>query len=142
MSFDVKLLNGDVIFDTQGRLELVRDSNKIVQSVLKLLGTTIRSDPYSPEFGVSVTEDSVGSPIRSFAITQRFENEIEDGLLRLKREQQALSNFQFLTTAERIRSIDRVFVEMDKTDPRQFNVEIVLTTFSQTPITVEANIRA
>ena len=142
MAFDLKLLNGDLSLDSVGRMELVRDSNKLVQEVLKLISTTLNSDPFNPNYGLTLTASSLGHITTANITAQRLESEIRFGLQSLQQEQLTLSRQQVLTSAERIKNIDSVIVEQDASDPRQYNIFIELTTQAQTPITVNTAIRA
>jgi phage baseplate assembly protein W len=142
MAFDLKIVNGDFSFDLAGRIELVRNNDKVVQEVLKLIGTTLGSDPFNPNYGVSVTESSIGKVSRASLTTQQLESEILTGIETLQREQQSLVRQQILTAAELIERIDGVSVVQDESDPRQYNIFIELTTKGQTPITVNTAIRA
>ena len=141
MSFDVKIVNGDLSLDEQGRVELVRNNDKLVQSVLKLISTTLNSDVFAPDYGLSITTDSLGVPNTASVTEQKMQAEITLGIQRLQREQESLAQQQVLTPGERIRNIDNIAVEQDESDPRQFNIFIELTTFEQTPITVTTAIR-
>lgn len=141
MSFDVKLVKGDLSFDDQGRIELVRNNNKLVQEVLKLISTTLGSDAFVSNYGISGINDLTGSYTTAAITEQRLESEIRTGIENLLVEQRELIRQQVLTPGERIRNIDRVVVEQDELDPRQYNVYIELTTGELTPITVTAEIR-
>ena len=142
MAFDIKIQNGDIAFDAQGRIELVRNNNKLVQEVLKLINTTLGYDPFDPSYGISATTNTLGSISTSSVTSQRLESEITRGLQRLKAEQLSLERQQILTPGERIENINSIIVEQDETDPRQYNIFIELTTGEQTPITVTAEIQA
>jgi len=141
MSFDIKIINGDLAFDEQGRAELVRDNNKLVQSVLKLISTTLGSDPFEPGYGLGVTTESLGSITTASVTTQKLEAEILAGVEALQAEQQSLMRTQVLTPGEIIQNIDYVVVEQDASDPRQYNIFIELTTLERTPITINTAIR-
>lgn len=141
MSFDIKIVNGDISFDGQGRAELVRNNNKLVQSVLKLISTSLGSDPFEPGYGLGITVDSLGSVTTASVTTQKLEAEILSGIQVLQAEQQTLARTQVLTPGEIIQNIDFVVVEQDASDPRQYNIFIELTTLEQTPITINTAIR-
>lgn len=142
MAFDMRIQNGDIVFDDQGRIELVRNNNKLVQEVLKLINTTIGYDPFNPNYGISATADTLGSITTANITSQRLESEITRGLQLLQDEQQSLSRQQIITPGERIVNIDNIIVEQDEIDPRQYNIFIELTTGEQTPITVTTEIQA
>lgn len=142
MSFDIKIISGDFSFDSQGRFNLVRDNNKLVQDVLKLINTTLGADAFVPNYGVSITNVSIGALTTANVIAQQLEAEILTGIQRIQQEQQSLEQQQLLTPAERIQNIDQVFVEQDEVDPRQYNIFIELTTQARTPITVNTEVRA
>lgn len=141
MSFDFRIINGDISFDDQGRTELVRNNNKLVQAVLKLISTTLGSDPFEPSYGLGITSASLGTLTTANITQQKMESEITSGLEALQAEQQSLAQIQVLTPGEIIQNIDYVVVEQDETDPRQYNIFIELTTLERTPITVTTAIR-
>lgn len=142
MAFDLRIRNGDLLFDEQGRIELVRNSNKLTQEILKFVTTTRGSDPYNPDYGLTITEASIGSVVSTLGLETSVEAEITTGLERLQAEQQVLQTQQRLTPSELLQQIDRVSVEQDTTDPRQFNIFISVTTQALTPITIDTAIRA
>ena len=141
MSFDIRIQAGDINFDSQGRLNLVRGQTKLFQDILKLINTTLGSDSYSPQYGVSLTEASVGIAINSSVRASIFQSEIQTGLIRLQQEQNILARTRRLTDDERIRQVDSVIVEQDSIDPRQFNIMIELTLYSSEQIQIPTNIR-
>lgn len=141
MSFDLEIVNGDLDFDGQGRATLVRNNNKLIQSILKLISTTTGSDAFAPEYGVSITTDSLGTLTTASITEQQLQAEITEGIEALQAEQEQLSQQQVITPGERIQNIDSVVVEQDAQEPRQFNIFIELTTLERTPITVTTAIR-
>lgn len=141
MSFDVKVVNGDLSFDSQGRVDLVRDTNKLVQDVHKIIQTTRGYDPFDPRYGLTISTSAIGRPQSNPMLTSQVQAELQEQLDRLRKEQVALSGRQVITAEETIKQIDNVTVEQDTTDPRQINITIELTTQAQSPITVQDFIR-
>ncbi len=140
MSFDLELVNGDIAFDAQGRLELVRDTDKLTQDVLKILETTLGSDVFDQNYGVSVNQNTVGQVIANNSIPAQVQAEIQGQLVKLQQEQQALASVQVITPAERIQLINNVTVVRDSIEPRQLNISIQLTAQNTTPITINTTV--
>lgn len=140
MAFDVKLVNGDVSFDASGRLELIRESDKVIQEVLKVVGTSISSDLFNADYGLSVTTSSIGRPLSDASVFGIVQIELRKQLDQLMKEQRYLATVQTLAPSERIKQIDNITVERDSSEPRQLNISIDLTLQSTEPITIQTMI--
>lgn len=126
MSFDLKLLGGDLVIKN-GDLEIVEDSDKLVQDVLKLLSTQLGSNPFFPAYGSPLAQAMVGSVFsQEFAedvATQQIRSSLER-LIDLQRDQ--IRQNQIVTPSEQIAAIESIRVNQARNDPRKFSIDLVI----------------
>jgi hypothetical protein len=142
MSFDIRIVNGDIAIDEIGQLALVRNIDKVAQDVLRIIMTSKGSDPFDTSYGISTTDRAIGAMPTTAIISTALEAEITTSLQKLVREQNRLSIVQTLTADERIREIDSVVVEQDPIEPRQLNVSISMTLETLEPITIQTHLQS
>lgn len=141
MSFDVTIVNGDLLIDDLGQLSLVRNINKVAQDVIRVITTTKGSDPLNTAYGISSLTRAIGAMQATGTLAATLEAEITTSLNNLIAEQDRLALIQTLTTAERIQQIDSVVVTLEPADPRQLNVAISMTLESLEPITLSTSLQ-
>ena len=130
MSFDLKIQDGDLKIGSNGDLQQVRDTNKLVQDILKIISTQIGSNPFFPWYGSPITKSLLG---RSFdykfvssIATQQLRSTLET-LQKLQKDQ--IRRNQIVTPQEQLAAIQKVLVERNIVDPRFYT--IVLTVLSK-----------
>jgi hypothetical protein len=124
MSYDLKIRAGDLVLD-QGDFQLVRDSEKLIQDLLKIALTTAGSNPLQPWYGSFVSKTLVGSPLATSVIVQVAQSQLQNALENLKTLQQTqVKSFQNITPDEQINSIVDISIIRNALDPRLFNVNI------------------
>ena len=127
MSFDLKIVKGDLALDSSGDLATVENTPKLVQDILKIVSTQIGSNPFFPWYGSPVTKALVGK-----AYDKRFVSAVATTQLRATLEtlQQLqliqLKTDQMVTPQEQIAAIQNVLVQRDTIDPRNFLVTLTV----------------
>jgi hypothetical protein len=136
MSFDIFAISGDIELGRNGDVARVTDSDKLAQEVIKLLNTTIGSDPLNPNYGSLLTSARLGSGIDVDSIVGQTQAILTEALEQLVQLQEFQSSFQTLTDAETIVGFEPPIVELDDAEPRQFNVMINALSRDLTPLTI------
>ena len=135
MSFDLKIVNGDLVVN-QGALQTVKDSEKLIQDILKICLTDVGSNPLHPSYGSFLSRSVVGSPMQTSVIVQIATSQINTCLTNLQYLQQLqLKSFQKVSADEQIAAVTGISVLRSAFDPRLFTVKISCLTKGFQPIT-------
>ena len=130
MSFDLKIMDGDLKIARDGDLQKVEDTEKLVQDIVKIISTQIGANPFFPWYGSPITKSLLGRAFDrrfvSSVATQQLRTAMER-LQTLQREQ--MRRNQVVTPQEQIAAIQKVFVDRNIVDPRYYT--IVLTVLSK-----------
>lgn len=136
MSFDIRVINGDIDFGANGDVVQVTDSDKLAQDVVKLLNTPIGTSPLNLGYGSALTVANIGESIDpALAIDQTIIS-ITAGLEQLIALQDQQRSFQIVTDAESIIDFETPLVQQDPADPRQFNIVVNAISRDLTPISI------
>lgn len=141
MSFDIKVLNGDIEFDANGDLFTMADSDKLAQDIVKLLNTPIGTSPLNPGYGSPLTVNNIGEVVEVDAVIQQTQSAIAQALEQLISLQALQQAVQPITDAETLIDFETPIVEQDEVDPRQFNIVVNALSRDLTPLTVALVVR-
>lgn len=141
MSFDLRAPNGDLELGSDGDVALVRDTDKLAQDVIKVLNTTLGSDPFNISYGSSLTTAHVGQALDPLMVTTRTQFIISQALDQMIATQAFQRTIQFVSDAETIVDFEAPIVEQDSQDPRQFNISVRAISRDLTPLTIVLVIR-
>lgn len=135
MSFDLKIRNGDLVINN-GQLQIVTDSEKLIQDILKICLTTAGSNPVHPWYGSFISRTIVGNPNHSSVLVQIGKSQLSTALQNLKDLQDLqVKSFQRVSADEQISAILDISILRSNIDPRLFNVQIRALTKGLKPIT-------
>lgn len=135
MSFDLKIVNGDLVVN-QGALQTVRDSEKLIQDILKICLTDVGGNPLHPSYGSFLARSVVGSAAQTSVIVSIASSQINTCLTNLQNLQQLqLKSFQKVSADEQLAAITGISVLRSAFDPRLFNVKISCLTKGFQPVT-------
>lgn len=138
MSRDLQILNGDVVLNGAGDLVLIEKHEKLAQDALKIIFTEQSSNKYHPEYGSLLGEINIGQPqSRQWIEGNLIEASIQNALIQLGKYQAEQITFQDTTPEELLFSVERVAIEPDAVEPRQFNIAVTIS--SQALQTVEVS---
>jgi hypothetical protein len=141
MSFDLKLLSGDLVIKN-GDLDKVENSDKLVQDVLKLVSTQLGTNPFFPGYGSAISQALIGTyydgVFSDTIATQQLKSSIER-LQQLQNEQ--IKANQVVTPDEQIAAVTDVWVGQANDDPRFFlvNLTVISKAFQKIPISFVVN---
>jgi phage baseplate assembly protein W len=141
MSFDIKVLNGDIEFDGSGNLRTMRNSDKLAQDVIKVLNTPIGTSSLNLGYGSSLTANDIGTAVDVDRVIQQTQASIAQALEQIISLQALQQAVQPLTDAETIVDFETPIVEQDSQDPRQFNIAVNALSRDLTPLTVALVVR-
>ena len=83
MSFDLKIIAGDLSLQN-GKLQIVENTEKLIQEILKIVLTDIGANPLNPGYGSYISRTLVGSPVYSTVLIQIAKSQITTCLENLK----------------------------------------------------------
>lgn len=135
MSFDLKIVNGDLVVQN-GQLKTVVDSEKLIQDILKICLTDVGSNPLNPAYGSFLSRSVVGNPMYTSVIVQIAKSQLNTCITNLQSLQQLqVKSFQRVSADEQLAAILGISVIRNETDPRLFSVQIRCMTKGFKPIT-------
>jgi hypothetical protein len=124
MSFDFKISGGDLVIKN-GQPQTVQDSEKLIQSILKICLTEAGSNPIHPWYGSFLSRTIIGNPQHSGILVQVAKSQLNTALENLKNLQDAqVRSFQRVSADEQISAIMEISVVRSQFDPRLFDVRI------------------
>jgi len=136
MSYDLKLQNGDIPILSSGTPDIVRDANKLIQDVLKMLFTPTGESTVHPWYGTPLLSRAVGNSFDTEILAAEIQTAVQYGLNNLITLQQLQQqDNQFLTPREQISEIRDIRSELDPVDQRKLVVTIEVISKSNDLIT-------
>lgn len=140
MSFDFKILNGDLVIGTNGDLSQVQNTEKLVQDVLKMLMTEIGSNQFFAWIGSPLSSTMIGSGYDEEFISSMAENQIRSSLETLQNLQREQGNKQIVTPGELLAAIKSVNIVRNEVDPTFFSVLLSILTKNLTTVNTSFNV--
>jgi hypothetical protein len=135
MSFDLKIKNGNLAI-SNGAIQTVVDSEKLIQDILKICLTTAGANPYQPWYGSFLSRTIIGNPTYTSVLVQVSKSQLNTALDNLKNLQNAQTqSFQRVSADEQINFISDISIVRNQIDPRLFDVVIKAITKKLKPIT-------
>ncbi len=138
MSYDLKIVNGDLSISNSGSVETVNQNNKIIQDIKKLLLTDLGDNKYHPNYGSPLGSGSIGSSQDEEFMKMNMKNSIENSIKRLINLQRNQMRYQYVSPAETIMYKKNIQVFRDAADPRMWSVfvSVVAQDLSQVEDTI------
>ena len=110
MSFDLKIINGDLVINN-GDLRTVVDSEKLIQDILKICLTEVGSNPFQPGYGSFLSRTMIGNPMYTSTIVQIGKSQLNTCLTNLQNLQQIqIKSRQRMTADEQLAAITDISV--------------------------------
>ena len=135
MSFDLKIVNGDLVI-ANGKLKTVVDSEKLIQDILKLCLTNAGSNPIHPWYGSFISRTLVGNPNHVSVLVQIGKSQLNSALQNLKDLQDIqVKSLQKVSADEQIAAISDISIVQSQYYPTEFDVVIKAFTKGLKPIT-------
>lgn len=135
MSFDLRIISGDLDL-TNGDIQTVTDSEKLIQDILKICLTDIGSNVLNPWYGSYLSKFVIGSALNDSEIVNIGQVQLQTALETFKKLQDMqVKSQQRMSPDEQLAAISEISVNRNESDPRLFNVLIKVLTKGLKPIT-------
>ena len=120
--YDIEIYNGDMNF-ANGGFALVRDEAKLIQSLVKILVTPLRSASLRPNYGTYLG-NVLGHAMPEFIYLTKIEDSVRESIYFLMSQQAEASQRQYVSPGETIRAVLYVKVLVNGLDSRQLDVYV------------------
>ena len=134
MSFDLKIVSGDIEFSNNGDLEVVAMTSKLIQDIQKIVLTEKGDNKFYDFYGSDVGSLKIGSHATSDLVEKNLELSVHQAISNLMYLQRVQLQTQLVDPSEHILSVEKIKVFRDITDPRLYNVNISVLTKSNKKI--------
>jgi len=125
MSFDLLILDGDLVIGSNADLTTVTNEQKLVQDLLKIALTDAGSNPLQPWYGSLLSQSLIGSVLPSNVIISVAQSQLQSAIQNLQTLQQLqIQSGQTVTPAETIAAVKNVSITKNTIDPRLYQVVI------------------
>jgi hypothetical protein len=125
VSFDLQILNGDLVVGSNGDFAAITGKQKLIQDLLKIALTTAGSNPLQPWYGSLISKTLIGSFLQSDITITMAKTQLQNCIENLKNLQALqVSSGQKMTPDEQIAFISNISVNRNTIDPRIFSVSI------------------
>lgn len=141
MSFDLKIVGGDIAINSSGDVETVFNNDKIRQDIVKILLTKIGDNKFHPFYGSEIGALQLGHIADADLLELDLQSSAEEAIRKLISLQRKQSRRQFLSPAEVIVDIVDISVGRDVNDPRAWNIFISVLTQKLTTLTESVQLR-
>jgi phage baseplate assembly protein W len=124
LSFDLQILNGDLVLDN-GDLSVIRNNDKLIQDLLKIAQTTLGSNPLQPWYGSMISRTLIGSVLSTDITISSAQSQLQTAVETLKSLQAIqIQQGQKVSPGEQIAAISKISITRNTVDPRIFSVVI------------------
>ncbi len=141
MSFDFRIVNGDLGIGTDGDLDKIEDTEKLIQEILKVAHTPLGSNVFYPWYGSPISQSLVGNALDMEFISTVASSQLQSSLENLQRLQQKQALEQRVTPFEQLAAVKSVSITRNQTDPRYILVIIEALTRALSVVTTQFSLR-
>lgn len=141
MSFDLKIVKGDIFIERDGALSLVRDNDKLRQDIIKIMLTQLGENKYHPNYGSEIGVIEIGHYADAEFLELDLTSAAETAVRKIMSLQRGQSSRQFLSPGEVIVDIKDIAVDRDINEPRMYNIYISVLTQRLTTIVETITVR-
>ena len=137
MSFDLKIVKGDISIERDGSIKTVFGNEKLRQDIVKIILTELGDNKFHPQYGSNVGTVQVGTVQDEAFLKQDLISSAQDALKNLIALQRSQAKRQYLSPSEIIVDIKNIEIKRDTIDPRMYNIFISVLT-QELDLVVEA----
>lgn len=124
MSFDLKVVNGDLVLKNSD-FSVVRDNDKLAQDLIKIALTEVGSNVLQPWYGSLLSRTLIGSVLNADIVISSATSQLQNAIENLKKLQNLqVSSGQKVSPSEQIAAVSAINIERNNVDPRLFSVLI------------------
>lgn len=128
MSFDLKIINGDISINNNGDISFVSGNAKLRQDIVKIILTNLGDNKFHRKYGSRFGSLSIGEIADQGLIEGDLKASVLESLNYLVALQKNQSQRQILSPSEIILQITDVKIERDSSDPRMYSAYISVLT--------------
>lgn len=128
MSFDLKIVDNDLIFNVDGSLQTVINNDKLVQDIIKAILTPIGSNRFFKWYGCALGSRVIGEVLDATLTQIEIQRSIQDTLINLISLQKSQARTQYVSAGESIAAIQEILVLKNMEDPRQYEIYVSVLT--------------
>ena len=137
MSFDLRILAGDLEIGADGDLGKVEDTEKLIQEILKVAHTPLGSNLFYPWYGSPISQSLIGNALDMEFVSSVASSQLQSSLENLQRLQQKQALEQRVTPFEQLAAVKNVTITRNQADPRFFLVVIDVVTRALSTVTTQ-----
>lgn len=141
MSFDFRIIDGDLEIGADGDLGKVEDTEKLIQEILKVAHTPLGSNIFYPWYGSPVSQSLVGNALDMEFLSAVASSQLQTSLENLQRLQQKQALEQRVTPFEQLAAVKSISISRNQIDPRFFLVIIDVVTRALSVVTTQFAIK-
>lgn len=141
MSFDLRLLDGDLVLNKDGSLDIVTDTEKLIQDGIKMLITPVGGNKLHQWYGCMINKFLIGNVFDTDFSFEVAKQQIRNALENLMMWQRQQSKIQNLSPAETIVQIQNIYVNTNNKDKRYVDVKVYIISGELKPIELKYAIR-
>ncbi len=141
MSFDLKIVRGDISIKSDGSIDLVTGNSKLKQDIIKIMLTSLGENKYHPTYGSETGSLKIGSVLDTEMMELDLSSSAEEAVRKIMSLQRVQAKKQFLSPSEVILELVGASVERDAVDPRMYNIFISVLTEKLDNITENVTVR-
>jgi hypothetical protein len=140
MSFDFKIIDGDLRVGSDGDLTKVEDTEKLIQEILKIAHTPLGSNLFYPWYGSPISKSLIGNVLDMEFLSSVATSQLQTSLETLQRLQKQQALEQRVTPFEQLTAIQNIGITRNQVDPRFFSVVISVITRALSVATTQFSI--
>jgi phage baseplate assembly protein W len=128
VSFDLKIEGNDLSINPDGSVKTVRNNDKLIQDILKIILTVLGSNKYFKWYGCLIRDRVIGQMFDETLTQLEIQRAIQDSLTNLIALQKAQSVTQYVSPGESISMVKDIMALRNESDPRQYEIYISVFT--------------
>lgn len=141
MSYDFRIVNGDLSIDENGDLAKVEDTEKLIQEILKVAHTPLGSNVFYPWYGSPISQSLIGNALDMEFVSTVASSQLQSSLENLQRLQQKQALEQRVTPFEQLAAVKSITITRNQVDPRFFLVVIEALTRALSVVTTQFSLK-
>lgn len=141
MSFDLKIKGNDLAISTTGDVDIVQNTDKLIQDVLKIILTPQGSNKFYRWYGSVISSKVIGEALSPYYSKVEMTRAIQESLNNLVKMQQNQALYQNVTPSETIYAIDYIDIVREESDPRLYSILVSVLTKKMTAVETVFQVR-
>lgn len=141
MSFDFRITNGDITIGSDGDLQKIENTAKLIQDILLIITTPIGSNQFYPWYGSPISKSMIGQAFDMEFSSTVASSQVQNALEILQKLQQEQARQQRVTPFEQLAAVKQVKIERNNIDPRFFLLIVEVLTKALTETSVQTSIK-